>query len=289
MISNYIQDTREEITMNTENIAIGFIGAGNMGAAMIKGIIKGNVTKPEKVYVYDPLSENIKQLQEDFGVTTVTSPEEIVEACQVIIPAVKPHIISDVLTGIADMLTEQHIIISIAAGITTEQLKAMVKDNCIVVRTMPNTPALVGEGMTAMVKDPSVPAKYINLACTILKSFGEVEFVSEEQIHAATAISGSSPAYAFLFLEALADGGVMMGLPREQSYRMATQSLLGAAKLMKETGKHPGELKDMVCSPSGTTIEAVALLEYNGLRGTIIEAVRTCAEKSEMMGKIDKL
>lgn len=289
MISNYIQDTREEITMNIENIAIGFIGAGNMGAAMIKGIIKGNVTKPEKVYVYDPLSENIKQLQEDFGVTTVTSPEEIVEACQVIIPAVKPHIISDVLTGIADMLTEQHIIISIAAGITTEQLKAMVKDNCNVVRTMPNTPALVGEGMTAMVKDPSVPAKYINLACTILKSFGEVEFVSEEQIHAATAISGSSPAYAFLFLEALADGGVMMGLPREQSYRMATQSLLGAAKLMKETGKHPGELKDMVCSPSGTTIEAVALLEYNGFRGTIIEAVRTCAEKSEMMGKIDKL
>lgn len=275
--------------MSKENIAIGFIGAGNMGAAMIKGIIKGNVTKLENVYVYDPLLENLRQLQDELGVTIVSSPAEIVETCQVIIPAVKPHIIAGVLSEIANILTKHHLIISIAAGITTQQLKAMVKDNCYVVRTMPNTPALVGEGMTAVCNDPSVPAEYLDIACTILKSFGKVEFVSEEQIHAATAISGSSPAYAFLFIEALADGGVMMGLPREQSYKMAVQSLLGAAKLMQETGKHPGELKDMVCSPSGTTIEAVATLEYNGFRGAVIEAVRACAEKSERMGNVNKL
>ncbi len=274
--------------MNNENIAIGFIGAGNMGAAMIKGIIKGNITKSEKVYVYDPISDNMKRLQKEHGVTIVSSPAEIVENCQVIIPAVKPHIIDGVLSEIADKLTQHHLLISIAAGITMQQLKAMVKDTCYVIRTMPNTPALVGEGMTAICKDPSVPAEYIDLACAILKSFGKVEYVTEEQIHAATAISGSSPAYAFLFLEALADGGVMMGLPREQSYKMAVQSLLGAAKLMQETGKHPGELKDMVCSPSGTTIEAVASLEKSGYRGAIIEAVRACAEKSKNMGTVKK-
>ncbi|MDD2504463.1 MAG: pyrroline-5-carboxylate reductase, partial [Clostridia bacterium] len=241
------------------------------------------------VYVYDPfLSENMKQLQEELVVDAVSSPAEIVETCQVIIPAVKPHIVPGVLADIADTLTKHHMIISIAAGVTTLQLKEMVKNNCYVIRTMPNTPALAGEGMTAVCKDPSVPDEYMDLACTILKSFGKVEFVSEDQIHAVTAISGSSPAYAFLFLEALADGGVLMGLSREQSYKIAVQSLLGAAKLMQETGKHPGELKDMVCSPSGTTIEAVAYLEDNGFRGTIIEAVRTCAEKSKHMGELNK-
>ena len=274
--------------MKSKNMSIGFIGAGNMGTAMIRGIIKGNVTKPEYVYVYDPLLENLRQLQDELGVAIVSSPAEIVETCQVIIPAVKPHIVPGVLADIADTLTKHHMIISIAAGVTTLQLKEMVKNNCYVIRTMPNTPALAGEGMTAVCKDPSVPDEYMDLACTILKSFGKVEFVSEDQIHAVTAISGSSPAYAFLFLEALADGGVLMGLSREQSYKIAVQSLLGAAKLMQETGKHPGELKDMVCSPSGTTIEAVAYLEDNGFRGTIIEAVRTCAEKSKHMGELNK-
>ncbi|NLB42745.1 MAG: NAD(P)-binding domain-containing protein, partial [Clostridiales bacterium] len=161
--------------MSKENIAIGFIGAGNMGAAMIKGIIKGNVTKLENVYVYDPLLENLRQLQDELGVTIVSSPAEIVETCQVIIPAVKPHIIAGVLSEIANILTKHHLIISIAAGITTQQLKAMVKDNCYVVRTMPNTPALVGEGMTAVCNDPSIPAEYLEIACTILKSVGKVE------------------------------------------------------------------------------------------------------------------
>lgn len=270
----------------SKNITIGFIGAGNMGTAMIKGIIKGNITKPEQIYVFDPASETVNQLQSEFGVTKVSSSKDVVESCKIIIPAVKPSIIADVLGEIADMLTKNHLIISIAAGITTQQLKSMVKDNCCVIRTMPNTPALVGEAMTAVCKDLTVSEEYLNVASTIFSSFGKVEFVTEDQIHAATAVSGSSPAYAFMFLEAIADGGVMMGLPREQSYKMAAQSLLGAAKMMQETGKHPGELKDMVSSPSGTTIEAIAVLENYGLRGAVIEAVRSCAEKSQKMGSL---
>lgn len=271
--------------MNHQNKSIGFIGAGNMGSAMIRGIINGNIAQPDSVYVFDSFSDKAERLRAELGITIASSPKEVASSCQILIPAVKPFNIADALSSIIDELTDEHLIISIAAGITIKQLKTMVQNKCYVIRTMPNTPALVGEGMTAVCKDPTVPEEYISLACSILQSFGKVELISEEQIHAATAISGSSPAYAFMFLEALADGGVMMGLPREQSYKMAAQSLFGAAKMMLETGKHPGELKDMVCSPSGTTIEAVASLEKDGFRGIIIEAVRACAEKCIIMGK----
>jgi pyrroline-5-carboxylate reductase len=256
-----------------------------MGAAVIRGAIKSNIIEPESIWVYDIVPGKLNQLQQEFGINIAPSIDILVNESRVIIPAVKPSDIAEVLAMVRESLTGDHLILSIAAGVTTEQLKNMVQGKCHVIRTMPNTPALVGEGMTAVCRDPSIPERFINMACMILKSFGKIEFVSEDQIHAVTAISGSSPAYAFMFLEALADGGVMMGLSREQSYRMAAQSLLGAAKLMLETGKHPGELKDMVCSPSGTTIDAVASLEHSGFRGIVTKAVQVCAEKSIAMGK----
>ncbi len=271
--------------MEIQETSIGLIGAGNMGAAVIRGAIKSNIIEPESIWVYDIVPGKLNQLQQEFGINIAPSIDILVNESRVIIPAVKPSDIAEVLVMVRESLTGDHLILSIAAGVTTEQLKNMVQGKCHVIRTMPNTPALVGEGMTAVCRDPSMPERFINMACMILKSFGKIEFVSEDQIHAVTAISGSSPAYAFMFLEALADGGVMMGLSREQSYRMAAQSLLGAAKLMLETGKHPGELKDMVCSPSGTTIDAVASLEHSGFRGIVTKAVQVCAEKSIAMGK----
>ena len=264
--------------------SIGFIGTGNMGSAMIKGIIRSRVAGPESIWIYDQSRSKMEQLNNELGVLMANSAEEVVHKCSIIVPAVKPAFIGSVMSEIRSALKSHHIILSIAAGVTINQLKELTQNKCYIIRTMPNTPALVGEGMTAVCKDPSVPDEYMNAACNILKSFGKVEFVTENQIHAATAISGSSPAYAFLFIEALADGGVMMGLCREQSYKMAAQALLGSAKMVLETGKHPGDLKDMVCSPSGTTIEAVASLENDGFRGAVINAVKVCAQKSIAMG-----
>ncbi|HHT65792.1 MAG TPA: pyrroline-5-carboxylate reductase [Clostridiales bacterium] len=271
--------------MTFQRVTIGFIGAGNMGSAMIRCMIKRNAAKPEFIWIYDQQQDKCQQLQEELGVNIAQSSKHLAVNCSIIVLAVKPSFVAGVLSEIKNALTPSHLVLSIAAGITIRQLKDMIQEKCYVIRTMPNTPALIGEGMTAICKDSSIPEEYLTKACSILKSFGSIEFVTESQIHGATAISGSSPAYAFLFLEALADGGVMMGLSREQSYKMAAQSLLGAAKMVLQTGKHPGELKDMVCSPGGTTINAVASLEQGKFRSTIIEAVRACAKKSMDMEK----
>lgn len=271
--------------MTFQNTTIGVIGIGNMGSAMIRGMVNGSIVQPESIWIYDQEQDKCKKIQKELGVNIAQSSKQLTENCNIIVPAVKPPFVADVLSEITNVLTSNHLILSIAAGITMDQIKEIIQEKCYVIRTMPNTPALVGEGMTVICKDSSVPEEYLTIACNIFRSFGKIEFVSESQMHAATAISGSSPAYAFLFLEALADGGVMMGLSREQSYKMAAQSLLGAAKMVLQTEKHPGELKDMVCSPGGTTIDAVASLEQGKFRGAIIEAVRICAKKSMDMGK----
>lgn len=271
--------------MSEQLVRIGFIGAGNMATAMIKGIIKSKVTKPEYIWIFDIDQQKALQLTSKYGVSMASSDIELVNECTIVIPSVKPQYISEVLTKIREHLTDKHLIISIAAGISLETIKEILQNKCSVVRTMPNTPALVGEGMTAICIDKTVSNEHMTQVKSLFQSFGRIELIDESHIHAATAISGSSPAYGFLFIEALADGGVLMGLSREQSYRMAAQSLLGAAKMVLETGQHPGSLKDMVCSPGGTTIEAVASLEQDGFRSSIIEAVRLCAEKSALMGR----
>jgi pyrroline-5-carboxylate reductase len=274
--------------MNVKNSKIGLIGAGNMGSALLRGIVEGEIIDPASVWIYDTDDNKTLQLHQELGVNTANSAASLASECNIIILAVKPVFVSDVLSAINNTITSTHLILSVAAGISIETLRELTMSKCYIIRAMPNTPALIGEGMTAICKDSSIPEKYMKIAYTILKSCGKVEFILESQIHGATAISGSSPAYAFLFLEALADGGVSMGLSREQSYLMAAHSLLGAAKLALITGKHPGELKDMVCSPGGTTIEAVTSLENDGFRRAIINAVKSCAEKSMTMEKGNK-
>lgn len=266
--------------MSINKLKIGFIGTGNMGCALIKGILNNGFVNSDSIYVYDIDKVKSLTIAKELNLSLSESSRQIVENCSVIIPAVKPQYIHTVLDEIKTYLTIEHLVISIAAGINISALKKAINDKCDIIRTMPNTPALIGEGMTSICKDNTVTESNMKLAAAILSTCGIVEYVDEKSIHAATAIGGSSPAYIYQFIESIADGGVLMGLPREQSYKIATQAVIGAAKMILETKRHPGELKDMVCSPGGTTIEAVASLERNHFRSAIIEAVRECAHKS---------
>lgn len=264
---------------------IGIIGAGNMGSAIITGIVRKKLIDPKGILVYDVDKAKVSRLSEELGISIALSIAEVAECCGIIILSVKPQHLDAVFEELKNLLNENQLIISIAAGVSLDQLKKATGNKCTVIRTMPNIAALVAEGITSICRDRSVAPQCFEAAESIFSTLGRVEYIEESQIHGATAIAGSSPALAFQFIEALADGGVMTGLPRHQSLTMAAQALLGAARLMLETGKHPGELKDMVCSPGGTTIEAVASLECNGFRGAVINAVKVCAEKSEQLGR----
>lgn len=262
---------------------IGVIGAGNMASSIIRGILKNELLNPKDIYVYDIDNRKKLELTNDTSTIALDDNHSIMKNSRIIILAVKPNSFGELLDEISDDITDEHILISIAAGISTDYIKEKTSYKCKVVRIMPNTPALVGEGMTAICMNRDLDDSERKIINSIFSSLGRVEEVDEELINGVTAISGSSPAYVYLFIEALADGGVMMGLPREQSYRMAAQSVLGAAKMVLELGKHPGELKDMVCSPKGTTIEAIYTLEKNNFRGSIMEAMKNCALKSQEM------
>ncbi|MCX7884784.1 MAG: pyrroline-5-carboxylate reductase [Caloramator sp.] len=265
------------------NKKIGFIGAGNMGQAMIGGIIKSKIAKSQEIIVCDLDEEKLKKIAEDFNVKTTTNSKELSNEADIIILAIKPNIFDVVLSDIKDSITDSKIIVSIAAGKTIKSIENILGDNKKIIRTMPNTPALVNAGMTAVCKNKNVSDEEIKEILDIFESFGETEIVSEYLIDSVIGISGSAPAYVFMFIEALADAGVIGGMPRDKAYKFAAQAVLGSAKMVLETGKHPGELKDMVCSPAGTTIEAVATLEEEGFRGSVIKAVKDCIRKSKEM------
>ena len=195
--------------------------------------------------------------------------------------AVKPKFYEEVITQVRDQVRAEQIVVSIAPGKTVKWLEGLFEKPVKLVRCMPNTPALVGEGMTGMCANDRLTEEERNEVCTILEGCGKVEQVEEGLMDAVVSVSGSSPAYVFLFIEAMADAAVADGMPRAQAYRMAAQAVLGSAKMVLETGKHPGELKDMVCSPGGTTIEAVRVLEEKGMRSAVIEAMKACTEKAK--------
>jgi len=262
---------------------IGIIGAGNMGAAIVTGIVKKGLISPKKINIFDIDHTKSLKLAEKTGVHINSSNKKIVEECPIIILAVKPNIYPLILSEIKDSLNNNHILISIAAGISIEYIKEKTQGRCKIVRVMPNTPALIGEGTIVVCKEHELEEEEKRAVFQILSSLGMVQEVEEKYINAVTGISGSSPAYVYMFIEALADGGVMMGLPRELAYKLAAQTVLGSAKMVLESREHPGVLKDMVCSPGGTTIEAVYALEQKGFRGIIMEAVKRCAEKGEAM------
>jgi len=264
---------------------LGFIGCGNMGRAMIGGIINAKIFAPENIVVADLFQPSLKMVSDEYGVKTTTDNNDVAKDADVLVLSVKPNLYAKVIDGIKDIVKEGVIIVTIAAGRDMESTGKSFGKNIRIVRVMPNTPALVGEGMAAVCGNESVKEEDLQQVINILESFGKAEVVSEKLMDVVTAVSGSAPAYVYMFIEAMADAAVLDGMPRDKAYKFAAQTVLGSAKMVLETGMHPGALKDMVCSPGGTTIEAVAVLEEKGLRTAVISAMREVTKKSIALSK----
>ena len=261
---------------------IGFIGLGNMGSAMIGGIIDNQVVEASEIIGADASPERTQEIVGRFGIRAAGSNKEAA-GTDILVTSVKPQVYETVIEDIKDSIGDETVIISIAPGKTLSWLREKYGKPVKLVRCMPNTPALVGEGCTGVCRNELVTDYEFKRVLSVLNSFGKAYEVSENQMDAVVAVSGSSPAYVFMLIEAMADGAVAEGLPRKTAYEMAAQAVLGSAKMVLETGRHPADLKDMVCSPAGTTIDAVAVLENMGFRSAVIEAERACADKSKSL------
>lgn len=265
------------------NKKIGFIGCGNMGSAMVGGLIKSGFANVQDIIVSTKSKESAEKVNKELGVKTTLDNAEVAKYAEVLVLAIKPNMYKDVISSIKELLTDDKLIVTIAAGISLDNMEQWLGDSFKVIRTMPNTPALVGEAMSAMCHNKNVTDEEVEYITKFFSSFGDIVELPEKQFHGFTALCGSSPAYVFMFIEAMADAAVKLGIPRAKAYRMAAQGVLGSSKMVLDTKKHPGELKDMVCSPAGTTIDAVVELEKLGFRSSVIEAMIKCAEKSQSM------
>ncbi len=259
---------------------IAFIGCGNMGHAIMKGILSKGLYTNRDIIGVDKNEECLEKIKEELGIEVTTDNKSAARKADVIVMAVKPLHYETAVKEIRDVVEDQ-LIISIAAGQTMERIEGMFGKKIHLVRTMPNTPALVLEGATGMCVNPWVTEDEKKKAKDIFESFGVCKEVGEYLMDTVVGVSGSSPAYVFLFIEAMADAAVADGMPRKDAYDLAAQSVLGSAKMVLETGLHPGVLKDMVCSPGGTTMEAVRVLEEKGFRSAVIEAQKACVKKSK--------
>lgn len=260
---------------------VGFVGGGQMATALAGGAVKAGIITPEHLVFSEPNPAQQKKLAEQFPDVTIVDDLEIVaKECERIILAVKPHILQALAPQLATHLSENHLVISIAAGLSLDYLQTSL-NTARVIRVMPNTPSLVGEGAAGFSAPPTLTADDIQWVESFMSSVGAVVQTPDNLLHAVTGISGSSPAYIYMIIEALSDGGVAKGLPRDVATQLAAQSVLGAAKMVLETGLHPGELKDRVTSPGGTTIAAIRTLEKAGVRSALIEAVVQAAERSQ--------
>ncbi|MCR5292171.1 MAG: pyrroline-5-carboxylate reductase [Eubacterium sp.] len=262
---------------------LGIIGSGNMARAIIGGIVSNKVLEPGDITASSPVEAERKLVIDSFGINATESNREVIASSDVIIFAVKPNVIPDVVNEIKDDVTDDKLLISIVAGKSIQWYRDAFGKDIKLIRTMPNTPALVGEGMTGVTPNELVSEEELAKALKLLSSFGKAEVVQEKLMDAVCAVSGSSPAYVFMMIEAMADGAVKEGMPRDKAYTFAAQAVLGSAKMVLETGKHPGELKDMVCSPGGTTIAAVQVLEEMGFRASLIDAVEAAAAVSRSL------
>lgn len=265
---------------------IGFIGTGNMGYPLLAGAIK--LFGKNEVTYSTPFIDEMEKIKEKTGVEFSSDNIELAKSCKFIVICVKPQFIDSVYRDLSKVDLEGRILISIVAGISIEQIQKGVGQNVCVVRAMPNTPAMVGEGMTCVCfsdEGKGFSESEKQEAVSLFAGVGKVEIISEKLMIAAICANGSSPAYVYMFIEALADSAVKYGIPRDTAYRLASQTVLGAAKMVLETGEHPGRLKDNVCSPGGTTIAAVAKLEECGLRNAIMQATDACYAKGVELGK----
>lgn len=266
-------------------LSLGFLGAGKMATALAQGLIKAGLASPQRVVASDPHGGARSQFAEATGAVVTTANAQVVEETQVLFLAVKPGQVAELLSEVRPFVQPHHLVISIAAGIKLEQLESLLPEGTRVVRVMPNTPALVGAGASGYSLGTSATKDDGALTAKLLGAVGIACEVKEPLLDAVTGLSGSGPAYGFVMIEALSDGAVAAGLPRDIATRLAAQTLLGAAKMVLETGMHPGALKDMVCSPGGTTIEAVHELEKAGVRAGLMNAVRAASEKSKKLGQ----
>lgn len=262
---------------------IGFIGLGNMAKAMLGGMLSKGIASKEDFIGSAKTQETLNGIKEKYGVETTPDNTVVAKSADILFLAVKPQFFNEVLPQIRAFLKKDALIVSIAAGKTIADIELLLGQDIKLVRCMPNTPALVGEGCTGVCRNGKVSDEEMEKCMSLLESFGLAQEVPEGLIDAVSGVSGCSPAYVFMFLEALADGAVEAGMPRKQAYTFAAQAVMGSAKLMLETGKHPGELKDMVTSPAGTTIEGVRILEERAFRGAVIDAVRASVERNKKM------
>lgn len=262
---------------------LAFIGCGNMAQSMVKGILSQGIVGPDDIYATNATEEHALRVRELFGIHTSTNNCEAVRRADIVFLSVKPQNYESVLYEIRDHLRDDHILVTVAPGKTIAWLEERVGKPLKIVRTAPNTPAHVGEGMTAYCENKMVEASDLALVEQFLSSFSTTMHLSEHLLDPASSVGGSAPAYVYQFIESLADGGVAEGLPRQAAYTIAAQAVLGSAKMVLESGKHPGQLKDEVCSPGGSTIKGVEVLENGGFRGTIISAIRTCIQAARSL------
>ena len=263
---------------------IGFIGLGNMAAAMIGGLLKKGLAEPQDIIGSSKTAATAEKIKARFNITAVLDNKKVAEEADILFLAVKPLFFPEVIKEIREAVKPDALVVSIAAGKTLAYIKeAFGRPELKVIRCMPNTPALVLEGCTGVCAGDEVTTDDLEKIVTLMESFGKASVVPERLMDVVVGVSGSSPAYVFMFIEAMADEAVAAGMPRKQAYEFAAQSVLGSAKMVLETGKHPGELKDMVCSPGGTTIEAVKVLEEKGMRAAVMDAMEACIEKSKSM------
>jgi pyrroline-5-carboxylate reductase len=266
-------------------LTIGFLGAGKMATALAKGIIRAGLLTANEVIASDPAEAARAAFAKEVGAKTTASNPEVAKAAEVLVLAVKPDQVANVLADIREHFTGNHLLISIAAGVPLAKLEAGLGTGARLIRVMPNTPALVGTSASAYASGKSARPEDGALAQKLFSAVGIAFQVKEALLDAVTGLSGSGPAYVYLFIEGLSDGGVASGLPRDVATKLAAQTVLGGAKMVLETGLHPGVLKDMVTSPGGTTVEGLHEIEKGGLRGTLISAVRAASEKSKKLGQ----
>lgn len=280
MEGTFLFRVKDEIVPGCVDMKLGFIGCGNMASAMIGGIINNKICSAEDIIASDAYEPALSKAKENLRIKVSTDNKEVAAQSDIIFLSVKPQFYESVITELKDTIKDSQIIVTIAPGKTLSWLGDNFGKSVKIVRCMPNTPALVCEGITGVCYNELVTKEELDTVCKILGGFGKVEVLSEHLMDVVVSVSGSSPAYVFMFIEAMADAAVADGMPRAQAYKFAAQAVYGSAKMVLETGKHPGELKDMVCSPGGTTIEAVRVLEKEGFRSSVIEAMKACTKKA---------
>ncbi|HNK43761.1 MAG TPA: pyrroline-5-carboxylate reductase [Pseudomonadota bacterium] len=265
---------------------IGFLGTGNMAEALIKGLLAAGLVKPEQIWGSDPRQSRCQQLRQQYGINMTTHNVDVVRRAGLIVLSVKPQVLLGVMDEVGPYLKPHCLCISVAAGVPLQVLQSHLPKSTRVIRVMPNTPALVGAGATAISAGNTATEDDIKLSQQIFGAIGFTVVLDEDQLDAVTGLSGSGPAYMFLVIEALSDAGVKVGLSRYNAVALAAHTVLGSAKLLLETGQHPGHLKDMVTSPGGTAIAGLHTLEAGGLRTTLINAVEAATRRSKELGDI---